>query len=192
MKGTILDLFDELIYFTSVFPHPNLTLIAPMVQIEEIRYPGQGRRRRRRKGNFVTEDRRILEFEEACFFRTVQDLHALMPRRLPKEFDTKQLAEGLDVDRHTARKIAYVMRKTGAAIETGKRGNAILCRLANKRESRKALKSKSPKKRPSLDFMQAHLERKEKKALKEAKAAAKSAVVKKTVRKKTRGSKIRK
>ena len=73
-RGTILNLFDELIYFTRVFPHPNLTLIAPMVQIREVRYPGRGRRRRRRKGDFVIQDRSIVKLEEACFFRTVLDL----------------------------------------------------------------------------------------------------------------------
>ena len=144
-KGDILDLFDELIYFTRVFPHPNLTLIAPLVEIEEIRYPGHGKRRRRRDGDFVVKDRKIVELGDAPFFRTVLDLHKLMPRKLPKEFDTQQLAEGLKVPRHRAQKIAYVLRKTGAAIEVGKRGNSIVCRLANKRESTKRLKAKLKK-----------------------------------------------
>lgn len=141
-KGTILDVFDELIYFTRVFPHPHLTLITPMIEIEEIRFPGSGRRRRRRKGDFVIEDRRILELGEAPFFRTVHDLNKLLPADLPKEFDTGELAQGLDISRHEAQKIAYVMRKTGAAVEVGKRGNAIVCRLAKKREAQKAMTAK--------------------------------------------------
>jgi len=158
-RGTILNLFDELIYFTRVFPHPNLTLIVPMTQIEEIRYPGSGRRRRRRKGDFVVKDRKILKLEEACFFRTVHDLQSLLPQGLPKEFDTRELAEALKVPRHNAQQIAYVLRKTGAAIEVGKRGNAIVCRLANRKESKKALSAKRPKKKPSFEFLQQHLER---------------------------------
>jgi hypothetical protein len=160
-RGTILDLFDELIYFTRVFPHPNLTLIAPMVQIEEIRYPGHGRRRRKRQEDFVVHDRQILELEDACFFRTVHDLNALLPKNLPKTFDTKQLSEALDVPRHQAQKIAYVMRKTGAAIEVGKQGNSVICRLATKRESTKALAKKKPKKKPSYEFLNAELDKRD-------------------------------
>ena len=48
-KGDLLDLFDDLVYFTRVFPHQNLTLEAPLIDIEEWRYPGHGRRRFRRK-----------------------------------------------------------------------------------------------------------------------------------------------
>ena len=139
LKGTILNVFDELIHFTRVFPHPNLTLITPMLEIEEIRYPGSGRRRRRRKGDFVVQDRRILELGEAPFFRTVQDLHGLLPSNLPREFDTQELSDAMDIPRHQAQRIAYVMRKTGAAIEVGKRGNAIVCRLARKAEAKRAL-----------------------------------------------------
>lgn len=171
-RGTILSLFDELIYFTRVFPHPNLTLIAPMIQVEEIRFPGRGKRRRRRKGDFVIQDRSIVKLEEACFFRTVLDLQKLLPKRLPKEFGTKDLAELMKIPRHQAQQIAYVLRKTGAVVETEKRGNAIFCRLATRSESKKVLRSKKPKKRPTFEFMQQHLERKANKESKLAKRAA--------------------
>ena len=42
-RGQAIDLFDDLVYFTRVFPHDNLTLEVPMVQVEEWRYPGHGR-----------------------------------------------------------------------------------------------------------------------------------------------------
>ncbi len=47
-RGKPLDLFDELVYFTRVFPHANLTLEVPLVEVEERRFPGHGRRRWRR------------------------------------------------------------------------------------------------------------------------------------------------
>ena len=153
-KGSILDLFDELIYFTRVFPHPNLTLIAPMIQIEEIRYPGHGRRRRKRANNFIVHDRQILELEDACFFRTLEDLHQLLPSDLPKPFTTRQLADQLEIPRDRAQKIAYVLRKTGAAIEVGKEVNALLCRLATPDESKQLMDQRVPIKQPSYDFLE--------------------------------------
>ena len=58
-----LDAFDELIYFTQVFPHPNLSIEIVLVEIEEWRYPGHGRRRRRRGNDFQVEDRKLVAIE---------------------------------------------------------------------------------------------------------------------------------
>jgi hypothetical protein len=150
-KATPLDIFDELIYFTRVFPHPNLRLLVPLVSIEEVRYPGHGKRRRRRAGDFQVKDRRIIEVLETHEYETVHDLHRLLPSGLPKRFDTADLARSLEIPRYQAQRIAYVMRKTGAAIQTGKRGNAIECRLTTKRESKAALAKKKPKRRACLE-----------------------------------------
>ena len=38
--GSLLDLFDELIHFARVFPHPRLTLDVPLIDVEEWRVPG--------------------------------------------------------------------------------------------------------------------------------------------------------
>ena len=147
-KGSALSIFDELLYFTRVFPHPNLTLITPLIDIEEIRYPGQGKRRRRRKNAFQVKDQKILEMGEIVSYSTVRDLQKLLPKDLPRKFDTAELAQVLGVPRWEAQRIAYVLRKTFAAIETGKRGNAIVCRLATARESSKQLAAKRPKRKP--------------------------------------------
>ncbi len=182
LRGTILDVFDELIYFTRVFPHPNLTVIAPMVEIEEIRYPGRGRRRRRRNGDFVVHDRQILDLHDACFFRTVHDLHSLLPV-LPEEYTTGQLSKAMDVPLHQAQKINYVMRKTGAAIELGKQGNSILCRLATKAEAKKQLSKRKPKEKPPLKVLAKALEE-------SAKAAAKKIARKPKPKRKTTVRKV--
>ena len=147
-KGSVLTIFDELLYFTRVFPHPNLTLITPLIDIEEIRYPGQGKRRRRKKDAFQVKDQKILEMGEMVNYSNVCDLQQLLPDDLPRKFDTAELAESLSVPRWQAQQIAYVLRKTSAAIETGKRGNAIVCRLATAKESNKQLAAKRPKRKP--------------------------------------------
>lgn len=155
LRCTILDLFDELLYFTRVFPHPNLKLIVPMIDIEEVRYPGQGRRRRRRKDNFQVLDRHILEIHDTHEFETVLDLQKLMPESLPKKFGTSELAEGLQVPRHVAQKICYVMRKTGSAIEVGKKGNAIVYQLVSKTAAAKSLRAKRTRAMKSPQLKQA-------------------------------------
>lgn len=138
--GSIVDLFDELLYFTRTFPHPQLRLIAPLVTIEEIRFPGQGKRRRRRNTNFLVQDRLILEMHQTQCFASAADLCQLLPAdSLANEFSTLQLAGAMGVRRYQAQKIAYVMRKIGALIETRKIGNAIQYRRVTKNESRRAL-----------------------------------------------------
>ena len=95
-KGSILSFFDELIYFTEVFPHPNLKMIVPVISVEEIRYPGQGRKRWRRKGNFLVKDRKIIEMHETHEFSTVCDLQRVLPK-LPRQWDTSELAKSLQI-----------------------------------------------------------------------------------------------
>ncbi len=128
-RGTMLDLFDELLYFTRVFPHPKLRLTCPLVEIEEQRFPGHGRRRRRRAGDFVVKDRFLVEVVETQCFQTAQDLHRILPDQLPEPFDTRQLSDGLGIERWQAQRIAYVLRHTGSVDLVGKRGNANLFKL---------------------------------------------------------------
>lgn len=125
-RGQLLDVFDELVYFTRVFPHRRLTLEVALVEVEELRYPGHGRRRRRRANDFVVEDQRLLEIVETHRFRTLTDLRKMLPSGLPKSFHTGHLADRLEVRRHIAQRIAYCLRETGAIHPVGKQGNAVM------------------------------------------------------------------
>jgi len=129
-RGSVLDLFDELVYFTRVFPHENLTLETPLVEIEERRYPGHGRRRRWRARDFVVEDQRLLAVTAVERFADHADLWRLLPPGLSEPFHTGHLAQALGVRRWIAQRIAYCLRKTGAAAVAGKQGNAWLYKRA--------------------------------------------------------------
>lgn len=125
-RGQLLDVFDELVYFTRVFPHRRLVLEVALVEVEELRYPGHGRRRRRRANDFQVEDQRLVEIVETRAFRTLADLRKMLPSGLPASFHTGHLAERLEVRRHIAQRIAYCLRETGAIHPVGKQGNAVL------------------------------------------------------------------
>jgi hypothetical protein len=133
-QGTILDVFDELIHFTRVFPHPRLTLEVPLIDVEEWRYPGHGRRRRWRQDDYQVEDQHLTTVHETHCFRTAADLAALIDCPLPAPFHTGHLAESLRIPRWTAQRIAYCLRQTGAASEVGKQGNTRLYQIARSRK----------------------------------------------------------
>jgi hypothetical protein len=125
-RRTLLDVFEELVHFTRVFPHRRLTLEVLLVEIEEWRYPGHGRRRWRRDNDHLIEDQHLLEVHAVHQFRTAGDLCRMLPPALPQPFHTGQLADGLGVERWIAQRMAYCLRETGAIQSVGKLRGAWL------------------------------------------------------------------
>jgi hypothetical protein len=123
-RGTLIDAFHELVYFTRVFPRDGLQLEIVLVDIEEDRYPGHGRRRRWRRNDYQIEDQRLVEVRESCTLRTSSDLRNLLPTEPQGAFHTAQLAESLGVDRWVAQRVAYCLRQCAATRVVGKTGNA--------------------------------------------------------------------
>ena len=144
-RGNINELFDELIYFTRVFPHKNLTLEVPLVVIQEERFPGHGRKRWRRKNDYQVRDQSLLEVQSSRMFATASDMASLIPAdALPSPFDTAQLATAMSVERWFAQRVAYCLRHFGTIKQAGKKGNALLYELPVKK---KRLKKKRAKKK---------------------------------------------
>jgi len=141
-RGTFLDVFDELVHFTRVFPHPRLSLEVVLVEIEEWRYPGHGRRRRWRRNDHVVADQILTSVGESRRVRTAADLELLLPGRLPAKFHTGELAASLSISRPIAQRVAYCLREMGAIKQVGKQGNAIVyqrtARATRKRKKRAA------------------------------------------------------
>jgi hypothetical protein len=127
-RGRFADLFHELLYFTRAFPHKRLTIEVPLVEIEEVRYPGHGRRRRWRRNDFQVEDQRLVQVVESRRLHIPDDLWRLLPSRIRTPFDTSQLSKSADVPRWIAQRIAYCLREMGAVDVVGKKGNAWLYR----------------------------------------------------------------
>lgn len=137
-RGKLLDIFDELVYFTRVFPHPNLTLEVVLVEVEEWRYPGHGRRRRWRRNDQVVADQKLLSVGESIRLEQAADLMRLMPGGLPKQFHTGHLAELVGIRRHVAQRIAYCLREMRAVEQVGKQGNSLVYKLARRRRAKAA------------------------------------------------------
>jgi hypothetical protein len=134
-RGTVLDVFEELVHFTRVFPHPRLTVEVLLIEIEEWRYPGHGRRRWRRPGNYQIEDQRLVDVVGVQQFRDAANLCRLLPRRLPRPFHTGHLAEGLGTQRWIAQRMAYCLRECGAIQSVGKLRGAWLYERAGKKRA---------------------------------------------------------
>jgi hypothetical protein len=137
-RGKLLDIFDELVYFTRVFPHPRLTLEIVLVEIEEFRYPGHGRRRRWRRDDHVVADQRLVKIGASLRLRASRDLLKLLPAALPQEFHTNHLAEHLTINRAAAQRVAYCLREMQAVKTIGKQRNAVLYRLPARRSRKNA------------------------------------------------------
>lgn len=142
-RAGALDIFDELVYFTKVFPHPRLTLEVVLVEIEEWRRPGHGRRRRWRVDDFIVEDQKLAAVIDTFTLRSAADLRALIERQplgrqLPRRFDTAKLADALGVTRWFAQRIAFCLRETGAVRQAGKQGNALVYQWSARAPARRA------------------------------------------------------
>ncbi len=108
-RGRDIDLFHELIYFTCVFPHRNLCIETPMVEVEEWRDPGHGRRRWRRSTDHVVQDQKLVALHRVVRFRSAGDLMQIIPGDLPSPFHTAHLAASLNIEGGVARRVAYCL-----------------------------------------------------------------------------------
>lgn len=126
-RGQLIDLFDELIYLTGVFPLPKLSLEVPIVDVEQHRLVNKTaakrkRVRRRRDPGYLVQDVSLDQVHNHLRLTTADDLWQLLPSRPePAEpFNTADLARRFDCPRWIAQKIAYVLRHAGAIEASGR------------------------------------------------------------------------
>lgn len=132
-RCSVFDLFDDLVHFTNVFPHPRLTLEVALTIQEEHRI---ARKPRRWKGkDYRVQDRVLRSVEEQIEFKTAADLLGLITGKLPSPFHTKDLAAATGIQRWLAQKMAYCLRNTGAIELVGKEKNALLYEIAEENQA---------------------------------------------------------
>jgi len=129
-RENLFHLFEDLVHFVTVFPHPNLTLEVVLTEQEEHRVTRV--RRRRRGPDFRVADRLLVDVVSTTKLKTAADLRRLLPASLPVHFTTGDLALHAQIPRWLAQKTAYCLRKTGAITVEGKQGNAWLYGIPRK------------------------------------------------------------
>lgn len=130
IRETVLHVFEDLVHFVGVFPHPRLTLEVVLTEQEEHRVTMP--RRRRRGPDYKVSDRLLVGIQSTHRLRTAADLRKLLPAELPVEFTTADLAAEAGIPRWLAQKMAYCLRKTGAIVTCGKRAHAVLYRRSGR------------------------------------------------------------
>ena len=128
------DIFAELLHFTGVYPHKNLVLEVPLVDVEEVRLPKV--KRWRRAKSYQTIEQRVLNIGESLWLTTNHDLLALADVPGDVIFDTATLATWMERPRWFAQQVAYVLKHCGAIAEVGKRGNSKLYQAVGRKKSR--------------------------------------------------------
>lgn len=121
-RGALLDVFDDLVGLVRVFPHANLDIEILGVAIDEVRIP------RRRRPGYSVADRRLGDIRETANLAQPCDLWNLLPADCDdsKPFSTIDLAQRLGRPVWFAQRVAYCLRKTGAARVVGKSGNRLV------------------------------------------------------------------
>ena len=119
-RGTLLDVFDELVSIPHLIAHPRFTLEVLLVEVEETRQQ-DGRGSWRRRG-WSIHDQILVGVESQHSFHSPADFAALLPATLPDPFTSSDLADGLKLRRGQGQKIAYCLRHMEAIHIVGKQG----------------------------------------------------------------------
>lgn len=129
-RGTLLDLFDELVHFPDLLLLPGCRLLVLLLDAEELR-TADGRGSWRRKFQSIT-DRRAGVVRDARLYAAPADLLSLLPAALPAHFTARVLAELLGCPAERARQLLYCLRALGLAETRGKEGRAFRWELVRK------------------------------------------------------------
>ncbi len=123
-KGTVYDLFGELVYIPKLLMHPNLRIEVVLIEEEELRCSDGKGSWRRNKASII--DRRLVEVVERRVFTSPKDYIGLLPKELPCPFSNKDLAKTLGLALPRVRPITYTLREAGLIQLAGKKGNLRL------------------------------------------------------------------
>lgn len=117
-RGSIHDLFEELVSIPTLVDHPNLSIEAVLVSV--VKHQSADAKLRRGRGGFRTDDRELREVLARHRFDSAADLRVFVPPDLCEPFTTADLAAAAGVRRDVAQRMAYVFRALGVFVEHGR------------------------------------------------------------------------
>lgn len=117
-RGSVYQLFDELVSIPTLLDHPNLSVEVALVTIDRVQEHDP--RARRGRGGYRTVDKVMTELVGTERFDAADDLLRLLPAGLPEEFTTADLAALGPFDRGTAQKMAYCLTPLGLIEQIGR------------------------------------------------------------------------
>jgi hypothetical protein len=127
-KGSIYDLFYELVRVPDIFISKNLSIDVLLIREEEIRC-NDGLGSWRRKGVSII-DRRLINVIRKIELLDSKDLLTLIPENLEQHFSNKGLAACCKIPIGKAQKMTYCLKKMSLINQVGKKGNELLFQKA--------------------------------------------------------------
>jgi hypothetical protein len=123
-RGTVYDLFDELVSFPHFFLNPRFSIEVVLVKEEELRCE-DGRGSWRRKGTSI-RDHRLLDVAGIHVFRGPGDFLKVLPEGWTGPSTNRELAGELKQPYFRVARMTYCLDRMGLIRRVGKQGNAIL------------------------------------------------------------------
>lgn len=123
-KGSIYQIFDQMVYLGDFMLHPHFSLAVLMIEQEDILL-NDGKGSWRRKG-WSLKDQRLIRVLDQIHFDGPTAYQNLLPAGLPSPFLVSDLVRNAHISPRLAQKTVYTLTKTGLLTRTGKRGNAFL------------------------------------------------------------------
>ena len=124
-RGSIYDLFRELVYIPDLLINPNFSLNVLLIEQEDWREPTTKKRGRWKKG-WKSAEKRLITVIEQQQFDDYRDLLQLLPYSLNNPFTTRELATAINKPQRLAQQMAYCLRQLNLIEQVGKQGNAYL------------------------------------------------------------------
>jgi len=122
-KGSLTDLFYELVHTPGLVKDRNFSLEVLLIEEEELRC-NDGRGSWRRMGASI-EDRKLLNVFDRIVFEDNRDFLWFLPKELDECFTNRVLASKMGISVNLAQKITYCLGKMGTISIAGKKSNEL-------------------------------------------------------------------